>query len=279
LTSGGLIEGRICRPPRVRVTASAPPAPHLLRYRLMATGFALSRKLAPLPQPPMRFVFLGSELCLGLPSDPTSRWTPLPLANSFRHQDLQGTLTPKPLPMPGTRKTPRLKVGASLGALFKHLQLILRKTMMLYIFPYDIISDLLSHGSIEIPLFPKMSSPKLLLNFRKFLENLTSGNTLQNSNHSRNRIPWRKRNQYVNMVLTYFTAIYFKIKMARYLFKKLSYSRANLLNKNLFPLFRTPDQMILSFINCMACCSQTHAVILWGNQPFLKPYGKSPIKC
>jgi hypothetical protein len=30
----------------------------------------------------------------------------LPLANSFHHQDLQGTFTPKLLPMPGTRKLP-----------------------------------------------------------------------------------------------------------------------------------------------------------------------------
>jgi hypothetical protein len=147
------------------------------------------------------------------------------------------------------------------------------------IFPYDIISDLLFHSSIKIALFPKMTSPKLLLNFRKFLENLTSGNTLQNSTHSRNRIPWRKRNQYVNMVLTYFRAIYFKLKVARYLFKKLSYSQANLLNKDLFPLFRTPEQMILSFINCMACCSPAHTVIVWGNHPFLKPYRNHPIGC
>jgi hypothetical protein len=28
----------------------------------------------------------------------------LPLASSFRHQDLQGTLTPKPLHMPSTRE-------------------------------------------------------------------------------------------------------------------------------------------------------------------------------
>jgi len=76
------------RPPRVSVAASAPSPPHLLRHRLMAMGFALSRKLAPVPQPRMRFVFLGSEFCLGLPSDPTSRWTPLPSANSYRHQVL-----------------------------------------------------------------------------------------------------------------------------------------------------------------------------------------------
>jgi hypothetical protein len=95
--------GQIRRSPRVRVAASAPHPPHLLRCHLMATGFALSRKLALTSQPFMQFVFLESGFCRRLPSDPTSRWTPLPLASSFRHQDLQGTLTPKQLSMPGTR--------------------------------------------------------------------------------------------------------------------------------------------------------------------------------
>jgi hypothetical protein len=36
----------------------------------------------------------------------------LPLANSFHHQDLQGTRTPKLLPMPGTREAPRPQGGA-----------------------------------------------------------------------------------------------------------------------------------------------------------------------
>ena len=95
--------GQLCRSPRVRVDASAPHPPHLLRYPSMAMGFALSRRLTPIPQPSMRFVSLGSELCLRLPSDPTSRWAPLPSASSFHHQDLQGTSTPEHLPMPGTR--------------------------------------------------------------------------------------------------------------------------------------------------------------------------------
>jgi len=105
--------GQHGRSPRVSVAASTPHPPHLLRYPLMATGFALSRKLTRISQPLIRFASLGSELCLGLPSDPTSRWTPLPPASSFRHQDLQGTLTPKPLYMPGTRKDPGPKGPAS----------------------------------------------------------------------------------------------------------------------------------------------------------------------
>ena len=104
-----VLQGQVCRSPRVRVTASTPHPPHLLGNHLMATGFILSCGLTLVPQPLMRFVFLGSEFCLRLPSDPTSRWTPLPLASSFRHQDLQGTSTPKALPMPGTREPPRGK--------------------------------------------------------------------------------------------------------------------------------------------------------------------------
>jgi hypothetical protein len=41
----------------------------------------------------------------------------LPLANSFHHQDLQGTLTPKLLPMPGTRKLLPAEAGSFVGGL------------------------------------------------------------------------------------------------------------------------------------------------------------------
>ena len=103
------------RPPRVRTAAFPPHPPHLLDHHLMVMGFALSRKLARMIQPDMRFVFLRSAFCLRLPSDPTSRWTPLPLANSFHHQDLQGTFTPKLLPMPGTLETPPAGTGGILS--------------------------------------------------------------------------------------------------------------------------------------------------------------------
>jgi hypothetical protein len=83
------------RPPRVRTAAFTPHPPHLPHHLLMVKGFALSRKLARMIQPDMRFVFLRSAFCLQLPSAPTSRWTPLPLTNSFHHQDLQGDLHPQ----------------------------------------------------------------------------------------------------------------------------------------------------------------------------------------
>ena len=101
------------RPPRVRTAAFPPHPPHLLHHPLMVMGFALSRKLTRMIKPDMRFVFLRSAFCLRLPSDPTSRWTPLPLAKSFHHQDLQGTCTPKLLPMPGTAMTRLLKTPFS----------------------------------------------------------------------------------------------------------------------------------------------------------------------
>jgi hypothetical protein len=38
---------------------------------------AFSSRLHPDCMPHMRFLFVGPALCLQLPSDPTSRWTPL----------------------------------------------------------------------------------------------------------------------------------------------------------------------------------------------------------
>ncbi len=122
--------------------------------------------------------------------------------------------------------------------------------MLLSIFPYHVISYVLAHCCKEIYLLPEMTSPQLVLDFRKFLEDLATRNALENSKHFRYRIPGPKSYQYVNMVLRYLTSIYFKIKVIGNLQKKPVYPRPGFLYKDLFSVLRTPDQMILSFISC-----------------------------
>lgn len=148
------------------------------------------------------------------------------------------------------------------------------RAMMLYIFPYHIICNLLSYCSEKISLLPKMTTPKLFFNPWKLFENLTSRNTFNYSYNLGNRISWRKRNQYVNMIFSHFTTVYLKIKMTGDLKKKLLYPLTNFINKNFFSVFWAPNQMVLGFINCMTRSFQAHAFIVLGKHPFLKPCRK-----
>lgn len=66
------------RPPQVRTLTFPAPLPHLLHQPLIAWGFVACCQLARLAQPPMRFVSLRPQVCLRLPSDPTSQWRPCP---------------------------------------------------------------------------------------------------------------------------------------------------------------------------------------------------------
>jgi hypothetical protein len=59
--------------------------PHLPQEPLGDSTFVLLGKLSQLPQPRLRFVVLESGVCLRLPSDSTSRSTPLPSANNYNH--------------------------------------------------------------------------------------------------------------------------------------------------------------------------------------------------
>ena len=57
-------------------------------------------------RPFMKFLFVRPGFCLRLPSDSTSRWTPLPLANASYCQGAFGTFTLKLSPMSGAHKKP-----------------------------------------------------------------------------------------------------------------------------------------------------------------------------
>ena len=67
------------RPPRIRCNSLHSMQPPHLRDRVRVVwDFGLLSSLVRSAPPSMRFLSVGSELCLRLPSDSTSRWTPLP---------------------------------------------------------------------------------------------------------------------------------------------------------------------------------------------------------
>jgi hypothetical protein len=94
------------RPPQVRAGNLHHMQPPHLHCKVWAvqpkSGFLLSGlldfvlfwKLVRLALPYIRFLFVGSGFCLRLPSDPTSRWAPLPLANTSYCQVCSGLSPP-----------------------------------------------------------------------------------------------------------------------------------------------------------------------------------------
>ncbi|KIO64001.1 hypothetical protein B4064_1743 [Caldibacillus thermoamylovorans] len=89
------LSGTLVRPPRVRTTTFLPCncciyCMELVQYR---TLFCLANSSIPI-QPFIQFLFVSSGFCLRLPSDSTSRWTPLPLANSSYCQACSGLSPP-----------------------------------------------------------------------------------------------------------------------------------------------------------------------------------------
>ena len=77
--------GVSCRPPQIRTSSfRSCTRPSLLLQPLAASDFVLLWRLVRLKQPQIGFVYLGSSVCLQLPSDSASRRTPLLLANGWR---------------------------------------------------------------------------------------------------------------------------------------------------------------------------------------------------
>ena len=83
------------RPPRVSVTtfASYICCIYTLKFGQYWTSFCTGNSSVS-SMPCMQFLFVRPRLCRGLPSDSTSRWTPLPLANSSYCQVCSGLSPP-----------------------------------------------------------------------------------------------------------------------------------------------------------------------------------------
>lgn len=90
-----LLSGTLVRPPRVRAITFLPCNCCIYCMELVQywTSFCDANSSVP-GQPYIQFLFVSSGFCLRLPSDSTSRWTPLPLANSSYCQACSGLSPP-----------------------------------------------------------------------------------------------------------------------------------------------------------------------------------------
>ena len=79
-----LPNGSSARPPQIRTCSfRLMPAAFTHMYSEWLSGFNFACSLTHIHRPYMRFLSVRPDLCRQLPSDSTSRWTPLPLAICF----------------------------------------------------------------------------------------------------------------------------------------------------------------------------------------------------
>ena len=103
-----LLSATPARPPRVRTITFIPSTRRIycMGFGQCRTSFCHANSSAP-RQPSMRFLFIGPGLCLRLPSDSTSRWTPLPSTNGSHCQAHSGLSPPSYHPCRAHKQKPR----------------------------------------------------------------------------------------------------------------------------------------------------------------------------
>ena len=110
------------RPPRVRMITFH--SCHCLIYcrRFVQYGTLLCFASSSVSiQPYMRFLFVSASICVRLPSDSTSRWTPLSFANSSYCKACSGLSPPSYHPCRAHSKTKRGPGSKIQCPLFKHV--------------------------------------------------------------------------------------------------------------------------------------------------------------
>jgi len=145
-------------------------------------------------------------------------------------------------------------------------------TMILNIFPDYFSRHFITYSANKIPVFPKLTTPKLLLNSRIFPEYHAGSDTLQHRYYPRNAVPRWKRQKYMYMISSYFHRINLKLIGYRNLLKYTLYSLLYVSSQNPFPILRCPYKMIFRVIYRMTCSSQCHAVYI--SYSPLPPAGK-----
>lgn len=105
------------------------------------------------------------------------------------------------------------------------------------------------HRPNQIPILPKFLLPQMLLQLRILSKYLTGRNTFQNPYLFGNRIPGRKIQKNMHMLLDHIQLDQLKAKVLSNLAQHLFNTSSDILPNDPSPLFRCPDQMIFCVVN------------------------------
>ena len=132
--------------------------------------------------------------------------------------------------------------------------------MILNIFSNHICSDFIANCADKIAIFPKFSTPKLLLYFWVFLKYYTRTYALQHSYDFRDTFPRWKRQTYMNMIFRNFQSVYCKIVVFSNLLKYFFHTILDITTHYPFSILRSPYQMVLRVIYRMARSFKFHTL-------------------
>ena len=135
--------------------------------------------------------------------------------------------------------------------------------MVLYISAYEIRGHLVPNGPNKIPVTPKLSTPKLFLHLWKFLEHHLGRNTLYNLDNPCRRIPRRRRQKQMDMIIFYLHRIYLKLIPLGYLLKDHLKPFGQIPLQYHLAILGNPYHMILEIIDRMTCSlNRAHARVI-----------------
>ena len=129
--------------------------------------------------------------------------------------------------------------------------------------PTDYISsDFITNTPDKIAIIPKLSSPKLFLEFRKLLKCLPSRYAFHYLHYLSRRVFRWSFSKHVNMVIHYLHGIYLKSIFLGYMLEHSFQISRNLIVKYLLPILGYPDQVVFQIVDGVLRPPYSHTVFI-----------------
>ena len=118
-------------------------------------------------------------------------------------------------------------------------------TVILNIFSDNFGRYLVTYGPGKISVFPKFTTPKLLLHLCVLMKNHARTYTLQYPHYPGNTISQWKRQKYMHVIYGYFHRVYLKPMIQRHLFKYALHTLLYVTTKYALPIL---NRIIIIFV-------------------------------